>query len=54
MMCDCLSQAEQLLAGLETEVRESIQKNYGESESLTSLWNATMEEVLYFFNSFFE
>uniref|UniRef100_A0A4W6FSF3 Tetraspanin n=1 Tax=Lates calcarifer TaxID=8187 RepID=A0A4W6FSF3_LATCA len=36
--------AEQLLAGLETEVRESIQKNYGESESLTSLWNATMEE----------
>ncbi|GAA6232328.1 tetraspanin-1-like [Lates japonicus] len=36
--------AEQLLAGLETEVRESIRKNYGKSESLTSLWNATMEE----------
>ncbi|KAF3687548.1 Tetraspanin-1 [Channa argus] len=36
--------ADQLLASLENEVRASIQKDYGQSESLTSLWNATMEE----------
>ncbi|CAJ1053548.1 tetraspanin-1-like isoform X2 [Xyrichtys novacula] len=36
--------AKELLDNLETEVRESIQKNYGELESLTSLWNTTMEE----------
>lgn len=32
-----------LLLGLEKEVRENIQKEYGKSDSLTSLWNATME-----------
>lgn len=39
------SQANQLLLDLEKEVRKSIQGNYGSSESLTSLWNATMDEV---------
>ncbi|XP_026215963.1 tetraspanin-1-like [Anabas testudineus] len=36
--------ADKLLQDLEEEVRASIQKNYGNSESVTSLWNATMEE----------
>ncbi|KAM6940077.1 tetraspanin 34a [Xenentodon cancila] len=36
--------ADQLLKGVETQVRASIQKNYGNDNSLTSLWNATMEE----------
>ncbi|XP_035515389.1 tetraspanin 34 [Morone saxatilis] len=36
--------ADQLLGSLEDEVKRSIQKDYGSSESLTSLWNATMEQ----------
>lgn len=36
--------AEELLRGLESEVKESLQKNYGKSDSMTSLWNATMKE----------
>ncbi|KAK2816901.1 hypothetical protein Q5P01_025092 [Channa striata] len=36
--------ADQLLKSLENEVITSIRKDYGQSESLTSLWNATMEE----------
>ncbi|XP_069553229.1 tetraspanin 34a [Brachyistius frenatus] len=36
--------ADELLQSLQKEVKESIKKDYGESESLTSLWNATMEE----------
>ncbi|XP_068447990.1 tetraspanin 34a [Clinocottus analis] len=36
--------AEQLLDGLETEVRTSIKNNYGSNDKFTSLWNATMEE----------
>uniref|UniRef100_A0A668AZV7 Tetraspanin n=1 Tax=Myripristis murdjan TaxID=586833 RepID=A0A668AZV7_9TELE len=37
--------AEKLLDDLEVEVIKSIEKDYGESQSLTSLWNATMEEL---------
>ncbi|CAG5938008.1 unnamed protein product [Menidia menidia] len=36
--------ANDLFERLETQVRKSIQKDFGEKESLTSLWNATMEE----------
>ncbi|XP_026159376.1 tetraspanin-1-like [Mastacembelus armatus] len=36
--------ADQLLQSLEDEVRKSIVKNYGYSESVTSLWNATMDK----------
>ncbi|XP_040001005.1 tetraspanin-1-like isoform X2 [Xiphias gladius] len=36
--------ADQLLLGLEDEVLSSIEKDYGRIDSLTSLWNATMEE----------
>ncbi|XP_044044916.1 tetraspanin-1-like isoform X2 [Siniperca chuatsi] len=36
--------AEELLQSLEDDVKKSIEKDYGSSESLTSLWNATMEE----------
>lgn len=36
--------AGELLQSLETEVRKNIQQKYGKDESLTSLWNATMEE----------
>lgn len=43
----CPSQAENLLQGLEKEVRASIQKDYGNNEGATSLWNATMTEVPY-------
>lgn len=43
----CLSQADQLLESLEDEVRKSIQTDYGKDEGLTSLWNATMTQVLY-------
>lgn len=43
----CPSQADKLLQGLENEVRESIRKDYGNSESVTSLWNATMTDVAY-------
>ncbi|KAM7419068.1 hypothetical protein PAMA_016265 [Pampus argenteus] len=35
--------ADQLLLSLEEEVRDSIKTDFGKSESLTSLWNATME-----------
>lgn len=45
----CPFQVENLLDDLEVEVIKNIEKNYGESQSLTSLWNATMEEVRYFF-----
>lgn len=43
----CPSQADKLLQDLENEVRASIQKDYGSSDSVTSLWNATMTEVTY-------
>ncbi|KAM9314557.1 tetraspanin 34a [Pholidichthys leucotaenia] len=36
--------ADQLLAEIENEVRTSIRENYGKDESMTSLWNATMDE----------
>jgi len=36
--------ADQLFKSLEKEVVKSIKKEYGESEALTSLWDATMEE----------
>ncbi|XP_070683629.1 tetraspanin 34a [Pempheris klunzingeri] len=36
--------ADQLLLGLEDEVRKSIKNEYGNNGSLTSLWDATMEE----------
>ncbi|XP_041838016.1 tetraspanin 34 [Melanotaenia boesemani] len=36
--------AGELLNNLENQVRASIQKDYGKENSLTSLWNATMEE----------
>ncbi|KAM3864745.1 tetraspanin 34a [Diretmus argenteus] len=36
--------ADDLLKSLKDEVKTSIQKDYGQSESMTSLWNATMEE----------
>ncbi|XP_028261716.1 tetraspanin-1-like [Parambassis ranga] len=36
--------ANDLLENLEKDVRVSIMKNYGEEQSVTSLWNATMEE----------
>lgn len=41
----CVPQAHELLQDLEGEVRQSLEKKYGEDESMTSLWNATMEEV---------
>ncbi|CAK6953458.1 tetraspanin-1-like [Scomber scombrus] len=34
--------ADKLLTSVEDEVIKSIRKDYGESESLTSLWNSTM------------
>ncbi|XP_049901180.1 tetraspanin-1-like [Epinephelus moara] len=36
--------ADQLLEGLEDEVITSIRKDYGSKESLTSLWNGTMDQ----------
>lgn len=36
--------ADQILSGLEDEVITSIRKEYGSKESLTSLWNATMDQ----------
>ncbi|KAM9363669.1 tetraspanin 34a [Symphorus nematophorus] len=36
--------ADQLLATLENDVRNSIRKEYGNDPSLTDLWNATMDE----------
>uniref|UniRef100_A0A3Q0QYU9 Tetraspanin n=1 Tax=Amphilophus citrinellus TaxID=61819 RepID=A0A3Q0QYU9_AMPCI len=36
--------AGELLQELEDEVRQSLENKYGEDESLTSLWNVTMEE----------
>ncbi|XP_047222312.1 tetraspanin 34 [Girardinichthys multiradiatus] len=36
--------AEDIFDNLEDEVRKTIQKNYGEDEKMTSLWNATMEQ----------
>ncbi|XP_028304524.1 tetraspanin 34a [Gouania willdenowi] len=36
--------AAELFSSLEEEVQSSIKKDYGESNSLTSLWNATMEQ----------
>ncbi|XP_070781022.1 tetraspanin-1-like [Enoplosus armatus] len=36
--------ADELLQSLENEVKISIEKEYGQSESLTSLWNGTMEQ----------
>ncbi|XP_032393386.1 tetraspanin 34a [Etheostoma spectabile] len=36
--------ADQLFQSLEKEVKTSIGKEYGRSDSFTSLWNATMEE----------
>lgn len=36
--------AGELLGNLENQVRASIRKDYGNENSLTSLWNATMEE----------
>ncbi|XP_008274906.1 tetraspanin 34a [Stegastes partitus] len=38
------SVAAELLDSVETAVRKSIRTNYGQDESLTSLWDATMEE----------
>ncbi|XP_071395261.1 tetraspanin-1-like [Centroberyx affinis] len=36
--------ANELLVDLEDEVRKAIRKDYGKSDSVTSLWNATMDE----------
>ncbi|XP_040892300.1 tetraspanin-1-like [Toxotes jaculatrix] len=36
--------ADELLQSLEDEVRSSIERDYGEDEGMTSLWNATMDE----------
>ncbi|XP_038569633.1 tetraspanin-1-like [Micropterus salmoides] len=36
--------ADELFQSLEDDVKKSIEKEYGHSESVTSLWNATMEE----------
>ncbi|CAL9700379.1 unnamed protein product [Knipowitschia caucasica] len=36
--------AEQLLKGLEVEVREDITNNYGNNNQTTGLWNNTMEQ----------
>lgn len=44
-------QANQLLSDVENKVIASIQKQYGADEQMTSLWNATMEEVLSLFMS---
>lgn len=47
-----LSQAKELLESLEDEVRKGIQADYGKDEGLTSLWNATMIQVLCIFMYF--
>ncbi|KAM9856965.1 tetraspanin-1-like [Aulostomus maculatus] len=36
--------ADQLFMSLESEVIESIKRDYGSDDSLTSLWNATMDQ----------
>ncbi|XP_061587276.1 tetraspanin-1-like [Cololabis saira] len=36
--------ADQLLQGLEDEVRKGLQARYGDDNSMTPLWNSTMEE----------
>lgn len=43
----CVSQAGELLQELEKDVQKSIKTNYGNDNKLTSVWNSTMEEVLY-------
>lgn len=41
----CPSKADQYLNSMEDEVKKTIQDKYGENDSLTSLWNKTMDEV---------
>lgn len=43
----CPSCAEQILNSKGDEVLKNFRQGYGEDESLTSLWNNTMVEVLY-------
>lgn len=43
------SQVDQIFDSIENEVRTDIQKNYGNENDMTQLWNTTMEQVLNLF-----
>lgn len=54
VLSTCPSQAAELIAEVKGGVTQDLNKKYGEDESITTLWNTTMEEVLCFvsFSSF--